>query len=95
MATVTSKQFTLNTRDIIRGIIMAVAVPVVTIITQSLDAGNLTFNWKAIAIAALSGFFGYLVKNFLSPTEITIVPASKEEAEQVKSGDAEVKVVPK
>jgi len=94
MATVTSKQFTVNLRDVIKGLLMAVLVPVVTIISQSLEAGSLTFNWKAITIAALSGFVGYLVKNFLSPTQITITPASNEQAEAVKSGDAEVVVKP-
>lgn len=95
MATVTSKQYTLNARDFLRGALLAVLTPVFTIIMTSLNAGELTFNWKVIGATAAAAFLGYLLKNFLSPTEITVTPASKEQAEAVKSGDAEVVVQPK
>lgn len=92
MATVSSKQFTINVSDVVKGLIMAVLVPVMTIISQSLEAGSLTFDWKAISIAAVAGFVGYIVKNFLTPTSITVKPVSNEEAEAVKKGEAEVVV---
>jgi hypothetical protein len=93
MATVTtSKQFRLNLNDWWKGLIMAVLTPVFTIITQSLDAGTLTFNWKSIVIAAMAGMMAYLAKNFFTKPEIVIKNASDETVEAVKSGDAEVKI---
>lgn len=71
----TSKMFSLNLNDFWKGLIMAVAVPAVTIITESLNKGVLTFDWKAIGIGALSGFVGYLAKNFLTPSQTIIKPA--------------------
>ena len=45
---------------------MAVLVPVMYIIQNSIAAGSLTFNWKEIGIAALSGLIAYLIKNFFT-----------------------------
>lgn len=63
----TSNLFSLNTQDFLKGVLMAVLVPVMTIVTQSLQAGSLTFNWKAIGVAAIAGFVAYLTKNFFTP----------------------------
>lgn len=92
---VTSKQFTLNLRDVLKGLIMAVLVPVATIITQSIDQGSLTFNWKAIGLAAIGGFVAYLVKNFLSPSQIVVKNPSDNAIAAVKEGKAEAKIMPK
>lgn len=69
MAT-TSKLFSLNFQDLAKGLLMAVIVPVIAIIEQSVQAGNLTFDWKVIGGAALAGGLGYLTKNFFSPSVI-------------------------
>ena len=69
---VTSKQFTIDWRDIAKGLLMAVITPVLFIIQQSLVAGELTFNWKAIGIAAVSGGVAYIIKNFLTPSVVQI-----------------------
>lgn len=45
---------------------MAILVPVMYVIQSSLDAGELTFKWKQILIAALSGFLAYILKNFFT-----------------------------
>lgn len=58
----------LNFSDLLKGILMAILVPAVTIIQESLNAGVMTFNWKSIAIASLSGGLAYLLKNFFTPT---------------------------
>ena len=67
----TSSLFSLNWADVAKGLLMAVLVPVFAIITQSLQAGNLTFDWKVIGGAALAGFLGYLTKNFFTPPATT------------------------
>ena len=54
----------LNFKDVLNGLIMAVLTPTVVIIQQSLSSGNLTFDWTAIGVAALSGAMAYLVKKF-------------------------------
>lgn len=90
----TSNQFTLNSRDVLKGLIMAVILPVLTIIQTSVSNGELTFNFKAIAIAAISGFIAYIIKNFLSPAEIVITNPPKETVDAVKEGSAEVTVNP-
>jgi hypothetical protein len=61
-----SNFLSLNWRDFLRGLAMAVLTPVVLIIQQSLEAGNLVFNWKAIGMAAIAGGVAYLVKNLLT-----------------------------
>lgn len=62
----TSKLFDLGLRDFINGLIMAILVPCVAIVQQSLDAGVLVFNWRVIGMAAISGAVGYLIKNFFT-----------------------------
>lgn len=61
-----TKLFDLGWRDFINGLIMAVLVPCVAIVQQSLDAGVLVFNWRTIGLAAISGAVGYLIKNFFT-----------------------------
>lgn len=61
-----STMFSLQTRDFLKGLIMAALIPVLLVIQQSIAAGDLVFDWKAIAMAAIAGFVGYLLKNFLT-----------------------------
>jgi len=96
MATVTgSKQFSLNGRDIVKGFVMAVILPVLNVIQQSIEAGSFVFDWKRIGLLAAGGFVAYLIKNFLTPAEITITNVKNETAEAVKDGTADVKFVTK
>lgn len=68
----------INWSDVGKGLIMAVLTPCVLIIQQSIEAGNLTFNWKQIGVAAVAGGLAYLVKNFFTPptppTDPTVKP---------------------
>ncbi len=90
--TVTSKQFTLNISDVWKGLIVAVLSSVVTIVVNTLNAGSLTFDWKAIGIAALTSGLAYIVKNFLTPSQIVVKDSPKGVVEAVTSGEAEVTV---
>lgn len=49
--------------DFWRGLIVAVATIPLTIILESIGKGSLTFDWKMIVLAALSGGLGYVLKN--------------------------------
>ena len=64
-----SNLFTLNWNDFGKGLLMAILTPVLVLVQQSIDAGGLVFNWKALGIAAVAGGVGYLVKNFFTPAK--------------------------
>ncbi len=70
---VEKKQFTLNGRDLVQGLIVAALTPVVVLIQQSLEAGLLVFNWQALGMAALGGLIAYLAKNFLESTKTVTI----------------------
>lgn len=61
-----SKLFTLNAKDFLKGLVMAILVPAVLVIQQSIDSGTLVLNWKAILMASISGALAYLLKNFFT-----------------------------
>lgn len=56
----------LNLKDLVKGFILAVLTSVVAIISTTIEAGSLTFNWPLIGKTALLAGLGYLVKNALS-----------------------------
>ncbi len=89
---VTSKQFTLNISDLWKGLIVSVLSSVITIVVGTLNTGSLTFDWKAIGITALTTGLAYIIKNFLTPSQIVVKDSPKGVVEAVKSGDAEVTV---
>lgn len=65
-----SNFLSLNWKDILKGLLMAILTPAAWVIQQSLDAGTFVLNWKQIAMAAVAGGLSYLVKNFLTiPTQ--------------------------
>lgn len=88
----TSQRFTLNLTDVWKGLIMAVILPILTTIQQSLENGVFTLNWKLIGLTALGSFIAYIIKNFFTPAEIVITNPPKETVKAVKEGDAEVVV---
>lgn len=61
-----SKLFSLNWRDLGRGLIMAILTPAMITIQQSIDSGTLVFKWKVIAMASIGGALAYLIKNFFT-----------------------------
>lgn len=87
----TSSQFTIKINDIVKGLIVAVITPVFTIILTSLNAGELTFNWKIIGATALASGLSYILKNFLTPAQVVI--KDKEAVESIKAGESAVKLV--
>ena len=63
-----STKWSLNINDFLKGLVMAILVPALVVAQQSISAGSLTFNWQSIAMAAIGGFIGYLLKNFATDT---------------------------
>lgn len=79
MKTLISKQFTLVTRDFLKGLLIAAIAPVVPIIQQSLAAGELKFNWVLIGTTALGAGLAYLAKNYFEPTKTVTVKTPRDE----------------
>lgn len=99
MAQITvQKQYSLNLKDALKGLIIAIGTPVLATIEQSLEAGTLTFNWKLIGITALSATVMYLTKNYFSPTATVITKQTDAEKPVVNNGvtvQPEIKSQPK
>lgn len=62
---VTSKKFTLNWRDIGQSLLLAVGTDVLVVVQQTIESGNLNFDWKHIAYIAIGSTVTYLTRNFL------------------------------
>lgn len=89
---VTAGKGRLTLNDWWKGLIMAVVVPVLKVIMDTINTGELTFNWAAIGRLALAAIGAYLLKNLFDGPKIVITGATKETTEAVKDGSAEVKV---
>lgn len=59
----------LGIRDFLRGLLMAVLTPAFTTAYDSIQRGELVFNWKLILASAVGGAFAYLAKNFFTPKD--------------------------
>ncbi|MFI5138211.1 MAG: hypothetical protein ACHQIM_10315 [Sphingobacteriales bacterium] len=70
----TSSLFSLDFKDLGKGLLVAVGGAAIAAVETSVQAGTLTFSWKAIGGAALAAGLSYLVKNFFTPAQ-TIMPA--------------------
>lgn len=59
----------LNIQDLAKGLIVTMLTSVLTIAYQTVSAGSLTFDWKAIGLTALTSGLAYLMKNLLTNSE--------------------------
>jgi len=57
---------TLNNNDFLKGLIMAVLSTVITIVYQTVEAGSLVFDWKAIGTMAITSALAYIMKNLFT-----------------------------
>lgn len=81
MATVRlSKKFTLQVPDFVRGAILSALTAGLTIVQQSLEAGQLKFNWTVIGTASISAFVAYLMKNYFEPAKTVVTAGSNKQA---------------
>ena len=56
----------LNSSDFIKGLLMAVLSSVITVVYQTVEAGSLTFDWKAIGTMAITSALAYIMKNLFT-----------------------------
>lgn len=67
---VTSKQYSLDWRDFLKGLFVSVMTSVLVIIENSISAGQFKFNWREIGIVALGSAVAYLIKNYFTPSTV-------------------------
>lgn len=76
---ITSKFATLQKRDFLKGLLIAILTPVVGLLYQvisnwlSTDDAQFIINWKELARVAFYAFAAYIGKNFFEPTQTVIV----------------------
>lgn len=80
---VTSKKYSLNAQDFIKGAFLAVGGSVLTYLQTSIDSGNWEIHQKPIIMIALGSFFTYLLKNYFTSATIQ-KPISNAEVEATK-----------
>jgi len=61
-----STYLSLNKKDFIKGLLMAVLTAVISVVYTSIESGSLEFNLKSVVIAALSAALAYIMKNALT-----------------------------
>ena len=64
-----SEFLNLDLKDIVKSIIMAGLFSAATVISTSVEAGNLNFDWSEIGKAALLGSLAYIIKNFFTNSD--------------------------
>jgi uncharacterized MnhB-related membrane protein len=93
--TTSSGQFSLNYKDLLKGLVLAVISAVLTALLPLLQAGDFKLNWALIGTVAATTAVSYLLKNFFQAPTVIIENPSKSVVEAVKNDEAEIKVVPK
>ena len=71
------KQFSLKVWDFLKGIYMAVIVPLLVTVLEVIQAGSFDLDWESLARIAVSSIAAYLLKNFLSPTKVVVEQPSQ------------------
>ncbi len=90
---VTSKQYSLNWQDVLKGAIVAVIMAVVTTVEESLRTGA-KIDWAMVGSIAIGTLVSYLAKNFFTGATVQ-KPVTSEEVTALKAGDSKVELVAK
>lgn len=89
-------RFTLSTRDFLKGLVVAVGTSVLVVVQQTVEEGELTFNWKTIGIAAIGATVSYLLKNLLTDdvkaAQTTLQTAAKKELKKQIKKESKVQL---
>ena len=72
----TSGLFKIDWQDTLKGVLVAAIGAIITPISESLNAGILTFDWKHILAGGITAGLAYIVKNFFTSAKV-VVPASE------------------
>lgn len=64
-----STYLSLNKKDFIKGLVVAILTAIVTVLYNTIETGSLEFNIKSIVISALSAALAYIMKNALTNSD--------------------------
>ncbi len=84
--TQTNSQFSLNVRDLARGLLLAVISAVLTAVLPIFQAGDFKFNWPAIGAVAGTTAISYLIKNYFTASEVVVKDVPQSVVNAVKDG---------
>lgn len=73
MQKITSNFLSLNTQDLIKGFIITIISAVFTLVAESVQKGQFTFDFTTIWHTAVAAGIAYLGKNLFTPAK-TIIP---------------------
>lgn len=65
----TSTFLSLNKKDFIKGLVVAVLSAIISVLYTTIENGSLEFNIKSIVISALSAALAYIMKNALTNSD--------------------------
>jgi D-arabinose 1-dehydrogenase-like Zn-dependent alcohol dehydrogenase len=68
----TSKQFTVNVRDIIKGVLVAAISAAASAAYTALTVIPVHIDWKQMGIVGITAGLGYIIKNFFTPAQTVI-----------------------
>lgn len=80
----TSKRFSLNWEEILKGFLVSALTPVLVILQQSIDSGDFVFNWKVIGMTAIASGALYLLRKFIASPKVVITTRTNKEAQNLK-----------
>lgn len=60
---------TLNKKDFIKGLVVAVLTAVISVLYTTIENGSLEFNIKSIVTSALAAALAYIMKNALTNSD--------------------------
>lgn len=81
----TFKKNSLKWKEVFKGLVQAVLVPVTILIQQAIDSGDFSkLNWKTIAMAGVGAGGIYVVRKFIAPPKVVITTHTNEQAENLK-----------
>ncbi len=73
----TSDFFKLNSKDLIKGLIMVTLGAIFGVVQGSIETGSFTFNWTEIWHAAAAAAVAYLAKNLLTNSDGSFASTEK------------------
>ena len=65
----TSSLFSLDFKDLGKGLLVAAGGAAITAVETSVQAGTFSFHWKQVGSVALAAGLSYLGKNFFTPAK--------------------------
>lgn len=64
-----SPLFSLNLKDLLKGLIIAMLSAVIATLQTTFQAGSFAVNWHSVGAVATAAGLSYLLKNFFTPSE--------------------------